>query len=53
LQGDDKRAAADVAEVGKSLGVFVKADQENMFSALSKPGKNKQLAPVGSSGWLV
>jgi hypothetical protein len=49
LQGDDSKAADDVAEVGKSLGVFVKADQMNMFSVLSKAGKGKQSIPVGST----
>jgi hypothetical protein len=49
LQGDDSKAADDVAEVGKSLGVFVKADQMNMFSVLSKAGKDKQSIPVGST----
>jgi hypothetical protein len=53
LQGDDTKAAADVAEVGKSLGVFVKADQVNMFSVLSKVGKGKQSTPVGSTGGTV
>jgi hypothetical protein len=52
LQGDDKMAAGNVAAVGKTLGVLVKAEQENMFSALSKSGKGKQVTPVGSSGGL-
>jgi hypothetical protein len=36
LQGDDAKAAADVAEVGKSLGVSITTDQVNMFGVLSK-----------------
>jgi hypothetical protein len=46
LQGDDSKAAADVAEVGKSVGVLVNADQLNKFSVLSKAGKGKQSSPV-------
>jgi hypothetical protein len=49
LQGDDSKAAADVAEVWKSLGVFVNADQVNRFSVLSKAGKDKQSTPVCST----
>jgi hypothetical protein len=49
LQGDETKAADDVAEVGKSLGVSVTADQVNMFSVLSKAGKGKQLIPVCST----
>jgi hypothetical protein len=41
LQGDKSKVAEDVAEVGMSLGVFVKTDQVNMFSVLSKAGKGK------------
>ncbi|KAK2355343.1 hypothetical protein QL285_092762 [Trifolium repens] len=43
-------AAADVAEVGKSIGVLVKVDQTNRFSVLSKAGKDKQPTQVGSKG---
>jgi hypothetical protein len=43
LHGNDKMAADDVAAVGKTLGVIVKVDQENMFSALSKSGKGKKV----------
>jgi hypothetical protein len=46
LQGDDRKAATDVAEVGRSLGVLVNADQVNKFSVLSKAGKGKQSSPV-------
>jgi hypothetical protein len=53
LQGDDTKVAADVAEVGKSLGVFVKTDQVNMFSVLSKAGKGKQPTPACSTGGEV
>jgi hypothetical protein len=49
LQGDDNKAAADVAEVGKSLGVIVNDDQVNRFSVHSKAGKGKQATPVGST----
>jgi hypothetical protein len=49
LQGDDGKAAADVAEVGKSLGVIVNADQVNRFSVLSKAGKGKQPTPICST----
>jgi hypothetical protein len=49
LQGDDSKAAADVAEIGKSLGVIVNVDQVNRFSVLSKAGKGKQSTPVGST----
>jgi hypothetical protein len=44
LQGDETRAADDVAEMGKSLGVFVTTDQVIRFSVLSKTGKGKQAA---------
>jgi hypothetical protein len=53
MQGDESRVAADVAEVGKSLGVFVKVEQANMFSVLSKAGKGKQSTQVGSKGGSV
>jgi hypothetical protein len=49
LQGDDSKAAADVAEIGKSLGVIVNVDQVNRFSVLSKAGRGKQPTPVGST----
>jgi hypothetical protein len=50
MQGDETMAAADVAEVGKSIGVLVKVDQTNRFSVLSKAGKDKQPTQVGSKG---
>jgi hypothetical protein len=50
MQGDESLAAADVAEVGKSIGVCVNVDQTNMFSVLSKAGKDKQPTQVGSMG---
>jgi hypothetical protein len=49
LQGDDSKAAVDVAEVGKSLGILVNVDQVNRFSVLSKAGKGKQSTLVGST----
>jgi hypothetical protein len=49
LQGDYSKAAADVAEVGKSLGVFVNVDQVNRFRVLSRAGKGKQPTPVCST----
>jgi hypothetical protein len=49
LQGDDTKVAADVAEVGKSLGVFVNVDQVNRFRVLSRAGKGKQPTPVCST----
>jgi hypothetical protein len=48
MQGNAEHAAADIAEVGKSLGVFVKADPANMFSVLSKAGKGKHSTSVSS-----
>jgi hypothetical protein len=53
MQGSAKKAAADVAEVGKSLGVFVKADLSNMFSVLSKAGKGKHSTSVSSESVAV
>jgi hypothetical protein len=50
MQRDETTAEADVAEVGNSIGVFVKVDQTNMFSVLSKAGKDKQPTQVGSMG---
>jgi hypothetical protein len=50
MQGDETRAAADVAEVGRSLGVFVNPDQGNMFSVLSKARNCKQKTNAGPNG---
>jgi hypothetical protein len=41
LQGNAEKAADDILEVGKSLGVFVTGDKANMFSVLAKPAKGK------------
>jgi seryl-tRNA(Sec) selenium transferase len=49
MQGDEMKAAEDLAEVGKSLGVVVMVDQANRFNVLSRAGKGKQPTPVGSS----
>jgi hypothetical protein len=41
LQGNAEKAADDILEVGKSLGVFVTGNKANMFSVLAKPAKGK------------
>jgi hypothetical protein len=41
MQGSDDAGVADVMEVGKYIGVTFNGDKENMFSALSKPRKDK------------
>jgi hypothetical protein len=53
MQGDEMRTATDVAEVGRSLGVFVKPDQGNRFSVLSKALNGKQPTQAGLKGGLV
>jgi hypothetical protein len=53
MQGDERKAAEDIVEVGKSLGVIVTVDQANRFNVLSKAGKGKQPTPVGSTELLV
>jgi hypothetical protein len=53
MQGDEMRTATDVAEVGQSLGVFVKPDQGNRFSVLSKALNGKQPTQAGLKGGLV
>jgi hypothetical protein len=50
LQGSALKAADDIVEVGKLIGVFVKGDKANMFSALTKVGKGKPTTPMPSKG---
>jgi hypothetical protein len=50
LQGSALKAANDIVEVGKSIGVFVKGDKANMFSALTKAGKGMPTTSVPSKG---
>ncbi|PNX97250.1 cysteine-rich receptor-like protein kinase, partial [Trifolium pratense] len=38
MQGDEKVVADDVREVGEAIGVHLKGDAENMFSALTRKG---------------
>ncbi|MCI64911.1 endonuclease/exonuclease/phosphatase family protein, partial [Trifolium medium] len=44
LQGSEKTVVDDVLDIGKAIGVKFKGDNVNMFSVLSRGGKDKPTA---------
>ncbi|MCI66061.1 endonuclease/exonuclease/phosphatase family protein, partial [Trifolium medium] len=44
MQGSEQVVADDVRDVGQSIGVTFKGDNDNMFRVLARTGKAKQTA---------
>ncbi|CAJ2673057.1 unnamed protein product [Trifolium pratense] len=50
MQGNDKVAADDIRTVGEAIGVQIKGESKNMFSALARKGKSKQVSSGQTQG---
>ncbi|MCH79622.1 cysteine-rich receptor-like protein kinase, partial [Trifolium medium] len=50
MQGSDQVVMEDVREVGQAIGVKLQRNNENMFSALSREGKEKKTASGQTQG---
>ncbi|MCI80589.1 hypothetical protein A2U01_0101860, partial [Trifolium medium] len=50
MQGSEQVVMEDVRDVGQAIGVKLQGNNENMFSVLARPGKEKKTASGKAQG---